>query len=74
MLLKGWVFRAGSIGAIIFLLAIAPLGVGAAFPCTVIVAISTWLLLRNKQIDYLWISKYRKIAALSSKQSELIKK
>ena len=56
MLLKGWIFRTGAIGSIIFLLAIAPLGVGAAFPCTVIVAISTWLLLRNKQINYLWIS------------------
>ena len=63
MLLKGAIFRAGAIGAIIFLLAIAPLGVGAAFPCTVIMAISSWLVLRSKQINYLWISNMPKIAA-----------
>src|SRR5215469_13676826 len=38
MLLKGWIFKTGCIGAIMFLIAIAPLGVGAAFPCTIILA------------------------------------
>ena len=38
MLLKGWIFKAGAIGAIIFLLAIAPLAVGSGFSCTVISA------------------------------------
>ena len=56
MLCKGWIFKTGAVGAIIFLLAIAPLGVGSAFPCTVILAVSIWLLLRYKEVDYLWIS------------------
>ena len=63
MLLNGWIFKTGAIGAIIFLLAIAPLGVGSAFPCTVILAISIWLILRKKKFEYLWISPEKKIAA-----------
>jgi len=55
-LLKGWIYQAGSIGAIIFLLAIAPLGVGSGFPCTVTMAIVLYLLLREKP-DYLWHKK-----------------
>jgi hypothetical protein len=35
MLLKGWIFKLGAIGAIIFLLAIVPFGVGSAFPSLV---------------------------------------
>jgi hypothetical protein len=64
MLFKGWIFRTGSIGAIIFLIAIAPLGVGSAFPCTLIMAVAMWLLLREKQTDYLWISHSRNISAV----------
>jgi hypothetical protein len=60
MLLKGWIFKTGAIGAIIFLLAIAPLGFGSAFPCTLIMAASIWLLLRKKEIDYLWRSPVKK--------------
>lgn len=63
MLLKGWIFKTGAIGAIIFMLAIAPLGVGAAFPCTLILAVAMWLLLRQKQADYLWISHPKNISA-----------
>ena len=54
MLFKGWIFKIGALGAIIFLIAIAPLGFGAAFPCTLIMAASIWLLLRKKEINYLW--------------------
>ena len=54
MLLKGMIFRIGAVGGLIFLLAIAPLGVGSAFPCTIILAIGLWLLLRRKDIDYVW--------------------
>lgn len=60
MLLKGWIFKSGAVGAIIFLLAIAPLGVGAAFPCTLIMAASFGLLLSYKRINYVWISQLRK--------------
>jgi len=52
-LLKGWIYRIGSLGAIIFLLAIAPLGVGSGFPCTIIMATALYVLVREKP-DYLW--------------------
>ena len=60
MLLKGWIFKTGATGAIIFLVAIGPLGIGAAFPCTLIMAASIWLLLRNKKINYFWRSHVTK--------------
>jgi hypothetical protein len=56
MLLKGWILKIGAVGAIIFLLAIVPFGIGSAFPCTLIMAVAMWSLLREKQIDYLWIN------------------
>jgi len=62
MLLKGWVYKTACAGAIIFLIAIAPLGVGAAFPCTVIMAIGIILLLTEKKITYVWLPATRKIA------------
>ena len=60
MLFKGWIFKTGAIGSIIFLIAIAPLGFGAAFPCTLIMAVSILLLLRKKKINYLWKPQYVK--------------
>ena len=54
MLLKGWIFKTGCIGAIIFLLAIAPLGVGSGFPCTVIMAVATFVILKRSDENYLW--------------------
>ena len=53
MALKGWAFKAGAIGAIIFLVGIGPLGVGSAFPCTLIMAIAMGMLLPNTK-GYLW--------------------
>ena len=53
-LLRGWIYALGSVGAITFLMAIAPLGVGAAFPCTVILSVAVYLLLKENP-DYLWI-------------------
>ena len=52
-LLKETIYKIGSVGAIIFLLAIVPLGLGSAFPCTVIMAAGVYVLLREKP-DYLW--------------------
>ena len=63
MLFKGWIFKTGAIGAIIFLIAIAPLGFGAGFPCTLIMAAAISLMLRKKAINYLWKSHAGKIAA-----------
>jgi hypothetical protein len=54
MLLKGWIFRSGSIGAIIFLLAIMPFGVGSGFPCTAIMAAAIFLLFRNHNNEFIW--------------------
>ncbi|HEY1114627.1 MAG TPA: hypothetical protein VGE66_13740, partial [Chitinophagaceae bacterium] len=53
MLLKGWIFKAGAAGAILFLVGIAPLGVGAAFPATLIMALAMGVLM-NKAQAYLW--------------------
>lgn len=54
MLMKDTIFKMGLIGGFIFLIAIAPLGIGAAFPCTLIMAASLWLLSRNSN-RYLWL-------------------
>lgn len=56
MWMKGLLFRIGAIGAMTFLLAIAPLGVGAAFPCTLIMALAMWLLYRNSGREWLWVA------------------
>jgi hypothetical protein len=54
MLLKGWIYKIGSIGAIIFLLAILPLGVGSGFPCTAIMAIAIYILLEKHDNKFIW--------------------
>jgi hypothetical protein len=54
MLLRGWFFRLGAVGAIVFLLAIAPLGTGSAFPCTLIMALAMWLLYRKGSTELIW--------------------
>ena len=54
MLLKGWFVRLAGLGAIIFLLAIAPLGIGSGFPCSVIAAIAVYFILKKDNLDYLW--------------------
>jgi hypothetical protein len=53
LLMKGWIYKTGCLAAILFFLLLSPLGVGAAFPCTLILAIATWILLKN-QHAYLW--------------------
>ena len=47
LLLKGNVYKAGVIAGIIFLLSIAPLGVGSAFPCTVLLAVAMMILYKH---------------------------
>jgi hypothetical protein len=54
MFMKGMVFRIGAVGAMVFLISIAPLGVGSAFPCTLVMALGLFFLLRRKHIPYLW--------------------
>ena len=50
ILLKGFLFLIGCIAAIIFLLAILPLGIGAGFPCTAIMAIALLVLLKKHPV------------------------
>jgi len=47
LLLKGWVYKIGIIGGALFLIAIMPLGVGSAFPCTLILAIALIMLYKD---------------------------
>jgi hypothetical protein len=54
MLWKGWLFKLGTIGGIIFLVAIIPLGVGSAFPFPIITAMAFYKLYRQKSVDVLW--------------------
>lgn len=54
MLAKGPLFRLGATGAIIFLLSIAPLGIGSAFPCTLVMAAGVWMLYREGGTAWLW--------------------
>jgi hypothetical protein len=48
-----WVILA-CVGSILFLLAIAPLGLNAAFPFSLIVSAAAIMILRNDKKDYLW--------------------
>ncbi|MGI9553116.1 MAG: hypothetical protein ACR2MT_18055 [Aurantibacter sp.] len=54
MLLKGRWVKLACLGAIIFLLAIAPLGVGAAFPFSIIAGAASYFILKKDRLDYLW--------------------
>jgi hypothetical protein len=51
LLYKGKLLKMAMVGAIIFLLAIAPLGIGSAFPSSLILATALVILLRKK-IEY----------------------
>ncbi len=44
---SGQLYKAALAGAIIFLLAIAPLGAGSAFPCSIVMAAACMVLLRK---------------------------
>lgn len=54
MLLRGWWVTAGCLGAILFLLSIAPLMVGAAFPFSITVSIAAWLILLSDDKEVIW--------------------
>ena len=60
MFLKGWIFRIASFGAIVFFLAIAPLGIGSGFPATLIAAVAMYFILINDDLNYLWYFKKSK--------------
>ena len=54
LILNNTFTKLACIGGIIFGLAIAPLGVGSAFPSTVLMAIAFYILLRRYEHDYIW--------------------
>lgn len=54
LLLKGWIYKIAVIGAVIFLLAIMPLGVGSGFPCTLILAVTLYFYLFSHSGNYIW--------------------
>lgn len=53
MLYGNWV-RLACLGGILFSLAIAPLGVGAGFPSTVLLAIALYILYIQPHHDFIW--------------------
>jgi hypothetical protein len=54
LLLKGWIYKIGSAGAMLFLVAILPLGIGSGFPCTGIMAVGIYILLRKFDNTFIW--------------------
>ncbi|MES1217806.1 MAG: hypothetical protein ABUT20_20035 [Bacteroidota bacterium] len=56
MLLSGWIFKAGAIGAIIFLVAIVPFGIGSGFPTTLIMAAAMIIILRKRADQFIWFA------------------
>lgn len=54
MLLKGLIVKMACIGTILFLLAIAPLMVGSAFPFSITVSIAAYLVFKKNDFNYLW--------------------
>lgn len=56
MALNDWWVKLASIGAILFLLSIAPLGVGAGFPFSITVSIAAYYIYKIENPDYLWRS------------------
>jgi hypothetical protein len=47
LLLRGWIYKIGIIGGTVFLIAIMPLGIGSAFPCTLILAVALKMLYKD---------------------------
>lgn len=58
---RGWLLKTGLIGAVVFLVAIAPLGVGSAFPFSITASFALLFILKNKGNDYLWVRHKVKI-------------
>ncbi|MEP2935803.1 MAG: hypothetical protein ABJM06_14680 [Gilvibacter sp.] len=54
MLLKGWFVRIACFGAILFFMAIAPLGIGAAFPFSVTASLAAYFIIKKDGLNYLW--------------------
>ena len=58
MLLKVWIFKIGSIGAIVFLISILQFGVGSGFPCTATMSVAIYILLKTHNNKFVWERRY----------------
>ena len=63
MLLRSWWVKLACIGSITFLLSIAPLMIGAAFPFSITVSIAALLILLNDDRNYIWKKQQRLLIA-----------
>lgn len=61
MLLKGWWVKLACIGVIFFLIGIAPLGVGSAFPFSITVGLASFFIMKRDNLDYIWKVSWPKI-------------
>lgn len=66
---KGWFFRAGVTTGIVLLALLLPLGLGAAFPAPLNLAIGLRLLLNRQSAQYLWPSFFEKYLKPKSRLS-----
>ncbi|MEK6153928.1 hypothetical protein WIW50_11735 [Flavobacteriaceae bacterium 3-367] len=57
MMLNGWFVRLACMGAIIFFLAISPLGIGSGFPVPLISVVTIYFILKKDDLNYLWSKK-----------------
>lgn len=60
MLLKGWFVKIACFGAILFFIAITPLGIGSGFPATILTSVAIYFILRNDDLEFLWHFKTTK--------------
>lgn len=54
MLLKGRLLQWACVGAILFLLSIAPLMTGSAFPFSITVSIAAFMIMKKDGLNYVW--------------------
>ena len=57
MLLKGGILRIACFVAILFFIAISPLGIGSGFPFPIICLVAVYFILKKDYLNYLWINK-----------------
>ena len=64
MMLHSWWVKLACIGSIIFLLSIAPLMVGSAFPFSITVSIAAFLILINDDKNYIWKKQEKSLLSI----------
>ena len=70
LLFKGRIYKIAVVGATIFLLAIVPLGIGSAFPCSLTMALTLVFFLYRGGEEYVWgRARGQEFDALSRRRS-----